>query len=84
MEIKIPLTDPEVIAFWSAQAERHGHSLEEEIGILLSCNAATLQKKSNKKNEALKRLQDLRETIRKEHGNFPDITQMIREDRDSH
>ncbi len=74
-ELHIPIDNEAVLAFWKAQAQQHGHSLEEEIGLLLSKTAS--------KNGLAKRLSGLREKIKAECGILPDCIPLIREDRDA-
>jgi plasmid stability protein len=87
MEIPVQINDEAVLAFWAMEAARHGRSVNEELGVLVARHAiidATLdeQARIQRKNAALKQMNDLREEIRAQHGNLPDITQMIREERD--
>jgi len=74
-ELHIPIDNNAVLAFWQAQADQHGRSVEEEISQLLSKTASG--------NHAEERFAAVREKIRAESGILPDSTPLIREDRDA-
>ncbi len=74
-ELRIPIENEAVLAFWQAQAADHSRSLEEEIAESLSRAVA--------RSRTEERFAVLRERIRQECGNLPDSTPLIREDRDA-
>ena len=76
-EVKIRRLDDRVVATHRDRAERAGRSLEEELRLLLTEAALRPQ------HEFARRVAELREQIRREHGLFPDSTELIREDREA-
>ncbi len=76
-DVRIRKLDDWVVATLRGRAERAGRSLEEELRVVLT--EAALQPQ----HEFARRVAALREEVRREHGLFPDSTDLIREDREA-
>ena len=75
-EVRVRHLPEEVVDEWKARAERHGHSLQEELRTLLEEEAY------RPRREMVARLRKLQDAIRAGSGELPDSTPGIREERD--
>ncbi|MBV8799234.1 MAG: hypothetical protein JOY77_01505 [Alphaproteobacteria bacterium] len=75
-EVKIRKLPDWVVEHHKRKAERAGRSLEEELRILLTDDA------SAKRQYWLKRAAKTREAIRRRRGTIPNLTEIIREERE--
>lgn len=76
-DVRVRGVSDEIVLALKDQARRHGKTFGEELrGVLTE---AALRPR----REWADRLEVLRESIRKVHGELPDSTPMIREERDS-
>jgi plasmid stability protein len=76
-DVKIRELPDWVVASYKARAEHAGHSLEEELRTLL------IEQASKCRKEALRRIDALRNGLRRKYGTLSDSTPGIREDREA-
>lgn len=74
--VRVRDLDSGIVAKLKAQARRHGRTLQQELKTLLT--EAVLRPRQT----LAKRLRDLQSRVRAEHGELPDSTVMIRDERD--
>jgi plasmid stability protein len=75
-DVKIRKLDEGVVASFRARAKAAGHSLEEEL-------RRTLTEVARERRLAyVEKLRTLQKDLREAHGEMPDSTSLIREDRD--
>jgi plasmid stability protein len=75
-EVKIRKLQDWVVDHYKRNAENAGRSLEEELRVLLTHGA------SAKREYWLKRAATTREKIRKRRGDFPELVEIIRQERE--
>jgi plasmid stability protein len=76
-EVKIRKLEDWVVATHRARAKSAGHSLEEELRLLVTEAALAPQHRLAEKTAEFK------ERLRRRHGELPDSTPLVREDRDA-
>ena len=75
-DVKIRNLDDSVVATYRARASHAGRSLEEELRIVLTDVAFA------KRRALADHLAEFQEKLRREYGEFPDSTPLIRAERD--
>jgi plasmid stability protein len=76
-DVKIRKLPDWVLAAHKSRAQNAGHSLEEELRLLLTTAALRPQQELTRKIAAF------RNSLRRKHGLLPDSTPQIREDREA-
>lgn len=75
-EVRVRNIDDRVLAAFKDVARRHGNSVPEELRRLIT------EASVRPRQELVARLDKLRSDILAEHGELPDSTPLIREERD--